>query len=221
MEKAKIILTEDGSHSLVNTELNISYHSIHGAIQESQHVFIDAAFRMKAVISQNLNILEIGFGTALNAYLTYLEAKKRKIFVKYTAIEAYPISLKKAAQLNYPNLLQEKKENFLKLHQAEWNKLKKINSFFYLEKIKQDFQEIEFENCFDIVYFDAFDPNAQPELWEPALLQSMYNSLKKDGVLVTYCAKGIVKRRLKAVGFFIESIKGPPGKREMTRAIKF
>ncbi len=220
MKKAKIILTEDGSHSLINTDFDISYHSIHGAIQESQHVFIDAAFRMKAVLQNKLDILEIGFGTGLNAYLSYLEAKKRKISIQYTTVEAYPISLKKATKLNYPKLLQQKQAKFLQLHQVEWNKVEKINALFSLEKLQQDALKIDFSNRFDIIYFDAFAPDAQPELWEPESLQKMYTALKQDGFFVTYCAKGIVKRRLKAVGFFVESIKGPPGKREMTRAIK-
>ncbi len=220
MKDASIILTRDGSHSLASETFDTTYHSIHGAIQESQHIFINAAFRMKAVAQQELSILELGFGTGLNAYLSYLEAKRRGVAVAYTAIEAYPISLQQASQLNYPELLQRKPKAFLKLHQIHWEQEKKLHRLFKIEKLKSDFQQIDYENHFDIVYFDAFAPDIQPELWSPEVLEKTYRALKPDGFLVTYCAKGIVKRRLKAIGFLVEALKGPPGKREMTRAVK-
>ncbi len=214
--------TEDGSHSLFSEQYGVSYHSKYGAIQETQHVFINAALRFKAVIQKEISILEIGFGTGLNAYMTLLEATKRDLAIQYTAIEAYPISLQQATALNYPTLLNDEvsSSHFLQMHSADWAKSVPITEQFQFIKQQIKFEAIDFENQFDIIYFDAFAPNSQPELWEADLLGIMYKALKKDGVLVTYCAKGVVKRTLKAVGFQIEALKGPPGKREMTRAIK-
>ena len=214
--------TEDGSHSLFSEQYGVSYHSKYGAIQETQHVFINAALRFKAVIQKEISILEIGFGTGLNAYMTLLEATKRDLAIQYTAIEAYPISMEQATALNYSTLLNDEVSpaQFLQMHSSDWAKPLTITEQFQFIKQQIKFEAIDFENQFDIIYFDAFAPNSQPELWEAAVLGIMYKALKKDGVLVTYCAKGVVKRTLKAVGFQIEALKGPPGKREMTRAIK-
>lgn len=214
--------TQDGSHSLFSEQYGVSYHSKYGAIQETQHVFINAALRFKAVVQKEISILEIGFGTGLNAYMTLLEAAKRNLAVQYTAIEAYPISLPKASTLNYPTLLKDEKfsSHFLQMHSADWATSIPITEQFKFIKRQIKFETIDYDNQFDIIYFDAFAPNSQPELWEADILGAMYKTLKKDGVLVTYCAKGVVKRTLKAVGFQIEALKGPPGKREMTRAIK-
>ena len=217
-----LIETEDGSHSLFSEQYGVSYHSKYGAIQETQHVFINAALRFKAVIQKEISILEIGFGTGLNAYMTLLEAAKRDLLIKYTAIEAYPISLQQATTLNYPALLNKAttQAEFLQMHAADWATTLRITEQFQFIKQQIKFEAIDYDHQFDIIYFDAFAPNAQPELWEAEVLANMYKALKEDGVLVTYCAKGVVKRTLKAVGFQIEALKGPPGKREMTRAIK-
>ena len=214
--------TEDGSHSLFSEQYGVSYHSKYGAIQETQHVFINAALRFKAVIQKEISILEIGFGTGLNAYMTLLEATKRNLAIQYTAIEAYPISMEQATALNYSTLLNNKSSqaHFLQMHSSKWATPLTITEQFQFIKQQIKFEAIDFENQFDIIYFDAFAPNSQPELWEATVLGIMYKALKKEGVLVTYCAKGVVKRTLKAVGFQIEALKGPPGKREMTRAIK-
>lgn len=217
-----IFETEDGSHSLFSEQFGVSYHSKYGAIQEAQHVFINAALRFKAVIQKEISILEIGFGTGLNAYMTLLEATKRDLSIEYTAIEAFPISMQQASTLNYSTLLNDEvsPSHFLQMHSADWAKPIRITEQFQFIKQQIKFEAIDFNNQFDIIYFDAFAPNSQPELWEADMLGIMYKALKKDGVLVTYCAKGVVKRTLKAVGFQIEALKGPPGKREMTRAIK-
>lgn len=214
--------TQDGSHSIFSDQFGVSYHSKYGAIQETQHVFINAALRLKALLQKEIHILDIGFGTGLNAYMTLLEAIKRDLQIHYTAIEAYPISYQKALSLNYSSLLnsQEQHNDFLEMHEEDWEEAIEINEHFQFIKHLRKFEEIDFTNQFDIIYFDAFAPNAQPELWEAELLGKMYQALKPEGVLVTYCAKGVVKRTLKAVGFEIESLKGPPGKREMTRAVK-
>lgn len=214
--------TADGSHSLFSEQYGVSYHSKYGAIQETQHVFINAALRFKAVIQKEISILEIGFGTGLNAYMTLLEAAKRDLVIRYTTIEAYPISYQQATTLNYTALLNDEvfPAHFLQMHSADWATTLPITEQFQFLKQQIKFEAIDFDSQFDIIYFDAFAPNSQPELWEADVLSIMYKALKQDGVLVTYCAKGVVKRTLKAVGFQIEALKGPPGKREMTRAIK-
>ncbi len=214
--------TQDGSHSILSAQFGVAYHSKHGAIQETQHVFIDAALKFKAVSHTALSVLDIGFGTGLNAYMTLLEAEKSSLAINYTGIEAFPISYQQATDLNYSTLLKTEnfQTTFLEMHRADWATPVQLTDHFQFTKKQIKFETIHFVNQFDIIYFDAFAPNAQPELWEADLLEKMYQALKKDGVLVTYCAKGVVKRTLKAVGFEIEALKGPPGKREMTRAIK-
>ncbi|HFC00915.1 MAG TPA: SAM-dependent methyltransferase [Phaeodactylibacter sp.] len=220
MSPNNIFITEDGSHSMLSKEHGVSYHSKHGAIQETQHVFINAAFHHK-LPATSLSILDIGFGTGLNAYMTFLETKKMQIVVNYTAIEAYPISLDAARALNYSTLLkQNSPDDFLKLHELDWEKKHPISDFFIFTKNKKRLESLDFNNQFDLIYFDAFAPNSQPELWQENILRKMFEALKVGGVLTTYCAKGVVKRTFKKVGFAIEAIPGPPGKREMTRAIK-
>jgi len=219
---SKLFQTQDGSHSIFSEQFGVSYHSKYGAIQETQHVFIDAALRFKALVQKDIAILDIGFGTGLNAYMTLLEATQRGLSIDYTGYEAFPISLAEAQLLNYPNLLSaaDLSAQFLQLHEVAWNEVIPINPNFRFQKCLQSFETIDAQAAYDIIYFDAFAPNAQPELWEAPLLTQMYQALKQGGVLVTYCAKGVVKRTLKSVGFQIESLKGPPGKREMTRATK-
>lgn len=220
MDNTTIFLTQDGSHSMMSSAYGVSYHSKHGAIQETQHVFIDAALKYKAAHQNQLNILDIGMGTALNAYMTLLTAKEEKLQINYTAIEAYPISVADASTLNYASLLNQEEPSFLFFHECDWNKTHQLNNQFTFLKKLNSFHDIDYANQFDIIYFDAFAPNAQPDLWEAPLLTKMYEALKANGVLTTYCAKGVVKRTLKSIGFEIEGIPGPPGKREMTRATK-
>jgi len=223
MGKLEIFETQDGSHSVFSTEFGVPYHSKYGAIQETRHVFIDAALRFKAVVKKEIGILEIGFGTGLNAYITYLEAHKRNLNIDYITYEAFPLSVEQTAALNYPALLQvsaAEADFFHTMHQVPWNQKVQVDENFSLTKIQQQFQEIDYKEQFDIVYFDAFAPNAQPELWEHGLLEKMFFALRPNGILVTYCAKGSVKRTLKSLGFEIEALPGPPGKREMTRALK-
>lgn len=216
-----IIQTEDGSNSIQSAKFEATYHSIHGAIQETQTVFIDAALNYKAETQKELTILEIGLGTGLNAFMTYLEAKKSDLHIHYTGIEAYPIALEVAQQLNYVELLQvpEEQAQFLKLHALpnEWAEL--APSFHFYKQIGR-FEDLKAQEQFDIIYYDAFAPSVQPELWEIELLEKIYQALKPNGVLTTYCAKGVFKRNLKQVGFKVEGIPGPIGKREMTRALK-
>ncbi len=215
----EIIMTKDGSHSILSDKFGVSYHSIHGAIQETYHVFIKAGLEFKTKINKNVSILEIGWGTGLNSYITLIEAKKNNYKIDFTTTEAYPISLEQAAALNYDTQL-ESEEKIITLHELNWNEKHQLNQNFLFEKRQMKFQDISDTNQYDVIYFDAFAPTAQAEFWEEIFLKKMYDALKTDGILVTYCAKGSFKRALKAVGFDVEKLQGPPGKREMTRAKK-
>lgn len=219
MSDNQLITTKDGSHSLFSQKHGVSYHSKFGAIQETQHVFIDAGFRFKTPTS-SLSILGIGFGTGLNAFMTFLESKKHDIDINYIGVEAYPLSLETIHEFNFSEILKDDENVYHKIHELDWEKSHALNDHFQLTKMKMMIEDINFKNQFDIIYFDAFGPGAQPDLWEEPILQKMYNALKTDGVLTTYCAKGSVKRGFKKVGFTIEALPGPPGKREMTRAVK-
>ena len=219
-----IITTADGSHSLYIKELNEHYHSIHGAIQESTHVFINAGLKQftSTLVKRELNILEIGLGTGLNALLTLIEADKSIINIGYTAIEAYPLSKDLIQQLNYAELLRthDVQPAFNAIHICEWEREEVISNLFTICKIKNTLQNTVLENKYHLVYFDAFGPSVQPEMWTKEVFSKLYDSIQPNGILVTYCAKGEVKRTLKKIGFTVESLQGPPGKREMIRAIK-
>ncbi len=218
----KIIETQDGSHSILSEEFGVPFHSKYGAIQESRHVFIEAGLFFKSPAKKKINILEMGFGTGLNAYLTFLEASKLQLNVHYTAVENFPLPLLLAFQLNYSTVLQaeEYQDVFEKLHEAPWNKVSEISPDFLLEKKRCSFENVDFPAEFDLIYLDAFTPDAFPQHWEKALMEKMKDALLPGGALVTYVAKGAFKRMLKEVGFSVEALQGPPGKREMTRAIK-
>ena len=218
----KIITTEDGSSSIYVEELNEHYHSIHGAVQESEHVFIKSGLFSENMKPLNqISILEIGFGTGLNALLTYFSAKEKQIH--YTAIELYPLSNNELQQLNYVTQLPYPQTNevFSRLHTAEWEKQVCITEHFSLCKHKISALDMELpQNTFNLVYFDAFSPEVQPQLWTSTLFEKIYNSMKTNGIFVTYSAKGSVKRALQQVGFCIEKLPGPVGKREIIRGEK-
>jgi tRNA U34 5-methylaminomethyl-2-thiouridine-forming methyltransferase MnmC len=216
----KIVVTNDGSNSLFHPEANQHYHSIHGAVQESLHVFIKHG--VQAIDKPTLNILEVGFGTGLNCLLSLIESEHSARHIHYITLEPYPISIEVAKQLNFCQTIgsPEYHHQFLRLHEAEWDKQVKITENFHIHKQKQRVQYIKFESEFDIVFFDAFDPIGQPEMWTEEVFKAIHKSLIPEGKLVTYCARGVFKRTLKAVGFKVEALPGPPGKREMTRAIK-
>ena len=217
----KIFLTDDGSHSLMSETFGDSYHSKFGAIQESQHVFIDAALNYQTAKGlTDLTILEVGFGTGLNALMTICAAEKQNLTIHYHTFEKYPLSIEQANDLNYAEKLNCPDALFKELHACNWNENVQLTPHFSFQKHPTDCQTIDFQELADIVYFDAFAPQIQPELWDTSLLQKIFNALKPNGILTTYCAKGTVKRALKAVGFQIESLDGPIGKREMTRALK-
>jgi len=216
----KIIVTADGSSTIHLPEWDENYHSKHGAIQEAKHVFIKSGLSL--FTEQNISVLEIGFGTGLNGFITFLEAPKRKLIIDYVGVEAYPVSAEEIEKLNYVSELnaEEFKEVFSEMHLQKWDGKNKLSSNFSLTKRKQFFDEIKDENTFDLIYFDAFGARVQPELWTEEIFEAMYKSLKNGGVLVTYCAKGSVRRAMLKVGFSIEKLAGPPGKREMLRATK-
>lgn len=218
--KRKIITTSDGSKTIHLVDWNEQYHSKHGAIQEAYHVFIESGLSLFS--NRTLAILEIGFGTGLNALITLLEAQKFHLDITYTGIEAYPISQEELEQLNYISELkaQAVSNEFLKMHQCTWERKIKISDSFHLYKQQKEFNEIQDVDAFDLIYFDAFGARVQPELWTETLFSKMYAALKWQGVLVTYSAKGSVRRAMQAVGFVVERLPGPPGKREMLRATK-
>ncbi len=217
-----IITTLDGSHSLASDIFQENYHSTNGAIDESKHVFIEAG--LKHLLSQNkteISILEIGFGTGLNAFLTLIESEKLKINIQYCGIEAYPIDEIIWTNLNYPEILNYSPESFYQLHRQDSSKIFcTISPNFSFSKINSKVEDIEPSTKFDLIYFDAFAPTTQPELWTAELMQKMYDCLNFGGILVTYCAKGSFKRALKSAGFTIERLPGATGKREMTRATR-
>ena len=221
--KREILLTDDGSVTIHLPEWNEQYHSKHGAITEAIHVFIETGLEhwIHKNSKHEISILEIGFGTGLNAFLTSLEATKKDLQINYSGIEAYPISEEEIEQLNYAALLDASEEDFLKLHQSNWGASSEISQNFILTKRKQFFSEIKDADFYNVIYFDAFGARVQPELWTEAIFELMFNALKPNGVLVTYSAKGSVRRAMQAVGFVVERLPGPPGKREMLRATKF
>jgi tRNA U34 5-methylaminomethyl-2-thiouridine-forming methyltransferase MnmC len=218
--KRELRQTSDGSSTLFVPALDEHYHSIHGALQESLHVFIEAGFKSREV--QSISILEIGFGTGLNAWLTAIEAAKSDVQVEYTALEKYPLSDDEVAGLNYAQLKGYTGELplFNQIHATEWESLQTITPHFSIRKMQVDLHDFNAQEVFDLIYFDAFAPSAQPDLWTEAIFNRMFIAMKPGGNLVTYCAKGQVKRNMKAAGFVVEALPGPPGKREMTRAIK-
>ncbi|QIH38148.1 tRNA (5-methylaminomethyl-2-thiouridine)(34)-methyltransferase MnmD [Flavobacterium sp. Sr18] len=218
--KREIIQTLDGSTTIHIAEWDECYHSKHGAIQEAQHVFIKNGLSLFP--DRNVSILEIGFGTGLNAFITFLESKKRNQSIDYVGVEAYPITAEEIVAMNYVEELNavEQSSIFDIMHQSNWGEKSILDDDFTLTKRKQFFEEINDENKFDLIYFDAFGYRVQPELWSTAIFEKMYNALKPNGVLVTYAARGVVKRSMIEVGFTVEKLAGPPGKREMFRATK-
>jgi len=223
--KRKIVLTADGSSSIFSEEVNQYYHSHFGAVQESMHIFIEAGL-CSALLSDldTISILEIGFGTGLNALLTYFEAKERNKKIYYETLELYPLTQQEAEQLNYSAILPyaNTKEILTALHSNLWNKKQHISENFTIQKRLITATEANYTpDTFNLVYFDAFSPEAQPELWSKEVFESIYNSMKKGSILLTYCTKGIVKKTLKELGFQIEKLPGPIGKREILRAGKF
>tara|TARA_R100001594_G_scaffold145608_1_gene195973 strand:- start:85 stop:747 length:663 start_codon:yes stop_codon:yes gene_type:complete len=218
--KREIITTADGSTTIQIKDWQEQYHSKHGAIQEAYHVFIHSGLDLFE--NTTVDILEIGFGTGLNALITLIEFKKRNLKINYTGVEAYPVSKDELGQLNYLDQLKANslKDEFATMHTSPWEKLVEVTADFSLIKEQKFFKDISKSNAFDLVYFDAFGARVQPELWTVEIFEIMFKAMKSGGYLVTYAAKGSVRRAMLEVGFLVERLPGPPGKREMLRAKK-
>ncbi len=224
MSNKTIVLTKDGSHTIFDSLYQSHYHSIYGAITESNHVFIQNGLLSYQPLKSTISILESGFGTGLNAFLSYLQLNNLKnLIIKYTAIEPNPLDLTLVYQLNYPDLLNldnQQKEQFYDFHRSAWNQWINYSERYKLTKYLGDLDSFNQQDQYDLVYFDAFDPNVQSGLWSLETLSRVYDMMNLHGVFCTYSAKGTVKRNLKQIGFKVETLPGPPGKREMLRAIK-
>ncbi|NIJ56046.1 tRNA (5-methylaminomethyl-2-thiouridine)(34)-methyltransferase MnmD [Dyadobacter arcticus] len=215
----RLIVTEDGSHSLFSSQFNQQYHSLHGALNEAEHIYINLGLRP---ILENANVtiqvFEMGFGTGLNAFLAWKLADKLEKPVYYTSVEAFPVSLEDALKLNYQSLLNE--TGFMKLHEIPWSTQNQISPYFSFRKEDTQLQNFTSETLFDVIFYDAFDPRAQPELWTAEIFGKIAAQTCTGGVLVTYSSKGIVKRALRAAGFVVQRHRGPGKKTHVLKAIK-
>ena len=216
--KLELVNTNDGSNSLKNLIINDSYHSKYGAINESNHIFIKNG--LKRIRKKNFRVLEIGFGTGLNALLTQLYCDKKEQNITYHTIDNLPLREETYSSLNYCDQLKIDKNIFLKIHRSSWENEIELSNFFVLKKMNCDFTKTLFNEKYDLIYFDAFSPSKQPEMWTLNNFKKLYNCLKSNGILITYSSKGDVKRTMKKVGFNISSVEGPAGKREITLASK-
>ena len=217
--KREIIQTRDGSTTIHLPEWNESYHSKHGAIQEAYHVFIKNG--LSIFEEKPISVLEIGFGTGLNCFITYLESKKNNQLIDYVGVEAYPVEIDEAMQMNYPREIDAgETTTFKQMHKCDWEEKNVLSNDFALTKRKQFFQDIKDVAAFDLIYFDAFGFRVQPELWSEAIFAAMFKALKPNGVLVTYACRTSIKNAMLSAGFSVEKLPGAPGKREMLRATK-
>ncbi|MBC8616623.1 tRNA (5-methylaminomethyl-2-thiouridine)(34)-methyltransferase MnmD [Parabacteroides faecis] len=217
--KRELQETADGSHTLFIPEMDEHYHSVNGAVQESRHVFIEAGLHRQE--KKDITVFEVGFGTGLNAYLTLLAAENEDRSVDYFSVELYPLDPALVRALNYGDMIcPEKKMLFTALHSAAWNEPVKITDHFTLHKIQGDNNSCTLPEDMDLIYFDAFAPDKQPEMWSQEIFDRLYAHTSEGGILTTYCAKGVVRRMMQKAGYSVERIPGPPGKREMLRAIK-
>lgn len=219
MDDLELITTSDGSHSLRNRKLNETYHSVHGARRESMHVFLKNGleYYLTAANPRYVSILEIGFGTGLNAFLTFLYSRFNDVGIRYVSLEPFPLIEKIWSQLNYGG---EEQSQFELIHRAAWNRDEILTDLFTLHKQMASVEEVDLQPGYDIVFFDAFAPSIQPQLWTIDVLKKVTDVLVPGGVFVTYSAKGQLKRDLKQLGLNVETLPGPPGKLEMVRAIR-
>lgn len=217
--KRELQLTFDGSHTIFIPSSGVTYHSKHGAIQESLHVFIEAGLMPVMQHQKEIHVFEMGFGTGLNALLTLQASAKQQKKVEYTAVELYPLSKEEYEALNYGVTLQLQNE-WEQIHSIPWERMEKINPFFSLYKTQTALQDFRSNQLFDVIYYDAFAPSVQPELWTKDIFSQLFSLLNDNGLLVTYCSKGDARRAMLAAGFNVSKLPGPPGKREMLKAIK-
>jgi len=223
MYQKRIITSEDGSHTIELIGQNEQYHSTHGAVQESNHVYIKHGLERIAENRKQIHILEVGMGTGLNVLLTFQYALKYQLDIHYTAVEAYPLEEQIYRQLNYSHIIDDDSlaSIFNRIHESQWNEEMSLNNSFRFIKIDEKIQEVPLKDAyFNLVYHDAFNPNLEPNLWDEELFRKIYKSMTANGLLTTYSTKGIVKRALKACGFMIQKKPGPPGKREILNAVK-
>lgn len=218
----KIITTFDGSKTVRFKGTQVSYHSVYGAVQESEHIFIGSGLQPLFEKQDHVAVLEVGFGTGLNALLTTMEAFELRKSVDYTALEPYPLSADMYANLEYADYLDKPFLNrqYLNMHEVDPGKTQKMGSHFTFTRHNTGILEFETEQTFDCIFFDAFEPKAAPEMWTPEVLEKCFQFLRPGGLLVTYCSKGEVVRHLRNIGFSVEKLPGPLGKREITRAAK-
>lgn len=217
----QIIITSDGSHTIYLPEMDEQYHSVNGAVTESKYVYIEKGYKFQT--AESPTVFEVGFGTGLNCFLTALIAENEKRPTLYYSIENFPLAKEITSQLNFSQLLSNPdKQLFNKIHDCNWNEPVKISEYFKLKKIKADLTNFDFEGIekIDVIYYDAFGPDKQPEMWTPLIFNNISKSTAPNGVLVTYSAKGEVRRRFSACGFEMERLQGPPGKNQMLRGIK-
>ncbi len=213
--------TNDNSATLYNSELDETYHSRNGAVEESLYVFLKQGFELASTQKHKINILEIGFGTGLNAILTAQKATTLNVSCDYFSLETFPLSTDLVAQLNYPQFIKPEFVNqFNLMHQCPWDSWQHINPNFNLYKAHTSVHQFKHNNLFDVIYFDAFGPDKQPDMWTSDVFENLFNHLNQGGIFVTYSAKGEVRRNLKSIGFNVELLPGPPRKRHMLRAIK-
>ena len=223
----ELIVTADGSHTMSIPSLHVTYHSKHGAVQESMHVFIEAGLKYLLQKSPSnyftptnpLQILEIGYGTGLNALLSWQIADAYQCALAYTGLELYPLSHEETSSINYGEKLQMT-DAFAQLNNCAWNIDFRLSDYFSLHKVNDSLFDYATAEHFHVIYFDAFSPSAQPEMWTVGVFQKMFDRLLPGGILLTYCSKTVVRNAMKAVGFTVTKIPGPYGKREMVRAIK-
>ncbi len=219
--KIELVITSDGSHTLYLPEMNEQYHSLNGAITESMHVYIENGFLQNK--NQSSVIFEVGFGTGLNALLTSIHAKKTKKHTVYYSIEKFPLDEILVNQLNYGQIISEEAQQvFRNLHECKWNTTVRVNSYFEIHKLNDDLKSCILEDIlpFDVVYYDAFGPEKQPEMWKPDIFRKIADHTNTGGIIVTYSAKGEVRRQMASAGFAMERLLGPPGKKQMLRGIK-
>lgn len=214
----KLITTEDGSHSFFVPKLGENYHSRHGAIQESLHVFIQSG--LNKINKKTIRIFEMGFGSGLNALLTLQKAKQNNLSIIYDTIELYPLGNDDAKKMNYSQLLGIPGNLFMKFHESEWEVWNQLEPGFKFRKKNADLKNFSTDESYDLIYFDAFSPEVQPDLWETPIFKPLFKALNPGGILTSYSVRGKFRRSLKEVGFRVEKIPGPPGKRQITRAWK-
>jgi tRNA U34 5-methylaminomethyl-2-thiouridine-forming methyltransferase MnmC len=219
--KRQFIKTADGSTSIYLEEMDEHYHSKHGAIVESNHIFIKNGLLPKSS-SSKIVVFEVGMGTGLNVMTTIKAAKEHQLTIDYHAVEAFPIKMEELSFINFPDLLSIEESLFQTIHSSPWETPVQLMANFNLSKYASKLNELKLKAAqFDVIYFDAFAPEKQEEMWTEEIFRKLFNALKPEGILVTYCVKGVIRRRLQSVGFRVEKLKGPEGgKREMCRAWK-